>query len=197
MRAWARAAPLVALLAWACAVNPATGRRQLVLFGEDREIAMGREADRAFAAQLGEVDAPELTAYVRDLGLRLAAVSERPDLPWSVRVLDDPTVNAFALPGGFLFVTRGLLASLDSEAELAGVLGHEIGHVTARHSAERLSRQQLQSLGLGLGMVLSTDLRRVGDLVSTGLALVDLRFSRGDELEADHLGARYMARAGY
>jgi predicted Zn-dependent protease len=87
--------------------------------------------------------------------MRLAAVSERPDLPWSFRVVDDPIVNAFALPGGFIYVTRGILAHFDSEAELAGVLGHEIGHVTARHSASQMSRQQLQQIGLGVGMIFS------------------------------------------
>jgi len=185
------------LSAQACAVNPATGRRQLSLIGEDREIEMGREADRAYAAELGLYPDSALAAYVRDLGLRLAACSERPDLPWSFRLLDDPVVNAFALPGGFVFVTRGILASLNSEAELAAVIGHEIGHVTARHSVTRLSRMQLQQLGLGLGMVLSTGVRRVGDVLSSGLQLLDLKYSRGDETQADELGLRYMTRAGY
>lgn len=185
------------LVVAACAVNPATGERELSLVSESQEIAMGREADPQISAQLGLVDNPELQSYVSDLGLRLAAVSERPDLPWTFRVVDDPTVNAFALPGGFIYVTRGILAHFDSEAELAGVLGHEIGHVTARHSVSQISRQQLQQIGLGVGMVLSEDIRRVGGLLSAGMQLMNLSYSRGDETQSDELGLRYISREGY
>ena len=139
----------------ACAVNPATGRREFMLVSERQEIAMGREADPQVTASYGLVDDPELQDYVSRLGSGLAEVSERPQLPWSFKVVDDPTVNAFALPGGFIYVTRGILAHFDSEAELAGVLGHEIGHVTARHSASQMSQQQLQQIGVGVGMVVS------------------------------------------
>ncbi|HMB53337.1 MAG TPA: M48 family metalloprotease, partial [Thermoanaerobaculia bacterium] len=124
----------------ACSVNPATGKQQLSLIGEQQEIAIGREANQQIAASMGLYDDPELAGYVERVGKRLAAESERPDLPWSFQVVDDPTVNAFALPGGYLFMTRGILAHLDNEAEMAGVLGHEIGHVTARHSVEQISR---------------------------------------------------------
>jgi predicted Zn-dependent protease len=185
------------LVVAACAVNPATGRRELSLVSEAQEIEMGREADPQISAQLGLVDNPELQSYVSDLGLRLAAVSERPGLPWTFRVVDDPTVNAFALPGGFIYVTRGILAHFDTEAELAGVLGHEIGHVTARHSVSQISRQQLQQIGLGVGMVLSEDVRRLGGLLSAGMQLMNLRYSRGDETQADELGLRYMSGLGY
>jgi predicted Zn-dependent protease len=124
-------------------------------------------------------------------------VSERPDLPWTFRVVDDPIVNAFALPGGFIYVTRGILAHFDSEAELAGVLGHEIGHVTARHSVSQISRQQVQQIGLGVGMILSEDVRRVGGLLSAGMQLMNLSYSRGDETQSDELGLRYISRLGY
>jgi len=146
---------------------------------------------------LGLVDDPELQRYVSDIGKRLAATSERPDLPWSFEVVDDPVVNAFALPGGFIYVTRGILAYFESEAELAGVLGHEIGHVTARHSVSQMSRQQLQQIGLGVGMVLSEDVRNYADVLSAGLGLMNLRYSRGDETQSDELGVRYMSRAHY
>ena len=126
------------LLLAACAVNPATGRREISLVSESREIQMGRDADPEITASLGMVDDPELQAYVTRLGDMLAATSERPALPWSFKVVDDPLVNAFALPGGFIYVTRGILAHFDSEAELVGVLGHEIGHVTAQHSEKRI-----------------------------------------------------------
>ena len=135
----------------ACAVNPATGERQFMLLSEDQEIEMGRDADGQVTEAYGLYPSDELQTFVRGIGEDLAARSERPQLPWSFKVVDDPVVNAFALPGGFIFVTRGILASLNSKAELAGVLGHEIGHVTARHSASQLSRQQLQQIGLGVG----------------------------------------------
>jgi predicted Zn-dependent protease len=181
----------------ACAVNPATGRRELSLVSEGQEIQMGRESDPQIAASFGLVEDPELQAYVSGLGLRLAAVSERPSLPWTFRVVDDPIVNAFALPGGFIYVSRGILAHFDSEAELAGVLGHEIGHVTARHSATQMSRQQLQQLGLGVGMVFSETVRQYGQVAMAGLQLMNLSYSRGDESQSDALGLRYIGRLQY
>jgi predicted Zn-dependent protease len=181
----------------ACAVNPATGERQFSLISEGQEIQMGREADADVTASLGLVQDEALQRYVDGIGQRLAANSERPDLPWSFKVVDDPVVNAFALPGGFIYVTRGILANFESEAELAGVLGHEIGHVTARHSVSQMSRQQLQQVGLGVGMILSEDVRRFGDVLAAGLGLLNLRYSRGDETQSDELGVRYMTRAGY
>jgi len=187
---------LVMILA-GCAVNPATGRREFSLISESREIEMGREADADISASLGLVDDPALQSYVSDIGQRLAAVSERPHLPWSFKVVDDPLVNAFALPGGFIFVTRGILANFESEAELAGVLGHEIGHVTAKHSVSQMSRRQLQQIGLGIGMAFSNRVRRFGDLLGVGLQLINLRYSRGNESESDRLGLRYMAQTAY
>lgn len=181
----------------ACAVNPATGRREISLISEAQEIQMGRDADPEVTASIGLVDDPELQSYVSDLGQRLAAVSERPALPWSFKVVDDPVVNAFAIPGGFIYVTRGILAHFDSEAELAGVLGHEIGHVTAKHSVSQMSRQQLQTIGLGVGMIFSETVREYGGLASAGLQLMNLSYSRGDESESDVLGLRYIARLGY
>src|SRR6266545_8256813 len=121
---------LAACTATACARNPATGARQLSLISESREIQMGREYDQEVRSSLGLYPDSALQRYVQELGARLAARSERPHLPWTFRVVDDPVVNAFALPGGFIFVTRGILAHLRSEAQLAAVIGHEIGHVT-------------------------------------------------------------------
>lgn len=197
-----RAAPALLLPALvsmvvACSVNPATGERQLSLIGEEREIAMGRQADEEIVSTMGVVQNEALDAYVSGIGSELAAASERPDLPWTFRVIDDPTVNAFALPGGFIYVTRGMLAHLDSEAQLAGILGHEIGHVTARHSVNRLSRAQLANLGLGLGMIAVPELREFGRLAGAGLQLLFLEFSRDDEHESDRLGVRYMTELGY
>ena len=126
-----------------CAVNPVTGQRQLSLVSESQEIQIGQQASQEAAQSIGLVEDPALQDYVQRIGAGLAARSERPNLPWSFRVVDDATPNAFALPGGYIFVTRGLLGVVNSEAELASVLGHEIGHVTARHSATQISRAQL------------------------------------------------------
>ncbi|HSW30708.1 MAG TPA: M48 family metalloprotease [Longimicrobiales bacterium] len=182
---------------FSCAVNPATGNRELALIGEGQEIQMGREYDGEVTASMGLVADTALQGYLNGLGSRLAAVTERPDLPWSFKVVDDPVVNAFAVPGGFIYITRGILASFESEAELAGVVGHEIGHVTARHSVSQMSRQQLQQLGLGVGMILSEDVRNYADLLGMGLGVLNLKYSRGDENQADELGVRYMGRLGY
>ena len=180
-----------------CAVNPATGQRQLDLIGESREIEIGRSADPDIVASMGEVEDPELNAYVSRIGNELAAASERPGLPWSFTVLDDPLVNAFALPGGYVYVTRGILAHFESEAELAGVLGHEIGHVTARHGVSRMSRTVLQQLGLGVGKAVSKDIREYAQLFEVGLGLINLSYSRDEETQSDELGVRYMTRSGY
>jgi predicted Zn-dependent protease len=134
---------------------------------------------------------------VSDLGLRLARASERPNLPWTFRVVDDPIINAFALPGGYIYVSRGILAHFNSEAELASVLGHEIGHVTARHSVQQLSKQQLAQIGVGVAQIAAP---RLGDFLGVAVAwleLLFLKFSRDDENQADQLGLRYMRRGGY
>jgi predicted Zn-dependent protease len=196
MRSRTKLVGALALLA-ACAVNPATGEREFSLVSEGQEIEMGRQADPEISAQFGLVDDAGLQSYVSGIGMRIARDSERPNLPWSFKVVDDPIVNAFALPGGFIYVSRGILAHFDSEAELAGVLGHEVGHVTARHSASQMSRQQLQQIGLGVGMIFSETVREYGQLAMVGLQLMNLRYSRGDESESDELGLRYIGRQGY
>ncbi len=188
---------LAGLAVAGCATNPATGERQLALISESEEIQMGREAAQQVEATMSLYDDADLQAYVDRVGRTLAAVSERPDLPWSFKVVDDAVVNAFALPGGFIYVTRGIMTEFTSEAELAAVLGHEIGHVTARHSVQQLSRAQLGGLVLGVGSVLSEDVRRFGGLAQTGLGLLFLSYGREDEHQADMLGVRYALRDGY
>jgi len=135
--------------------------------------------------------------YVSGLGLTLARASERPELPWTFRVIDDPVVNAFAVPGGFIYVTRGLMAHLNSEAELVAVLGHEIGHVTARHSAAQMSKAQVAGLGLMVGAVVSPEFAQNAQAASQGLQLLFLKFGRDDERQADELGLRYLRRTGF
>lgn len=158
---------------------------------------MGQEADPQVRASFGVYDNPELQVYVRDLGMSIARNSERPHLPWKYTVIDDPIVNAFALPGGFIYISRGILAYFESEAELMAVLGHETGHVTARHSAAQMSRQQLGQIGLGVGMILAPGLQDFAGLANSSLQLLYLKNSRGAERQADELGFRYMRQRGY
>lgn len=186
-----------ALLSAGCTLNPATGQRQLTLISEQQEIAMGHTYDKQITAELGLYPDQELQDYVNDLGSRLAAKSERPNLPWTFRVVDDPMVNAFAVPGGHIYVTRGMLVHSGSEAQLASVIGHEIGHVTARHSVEQMSRAQLAQLGFGVAMMASEEFRDYAGIAQIGMQLMFLKFSRNDERQADDLGLRYMGRGGF
>jgi len=181
----------------ACAINPVTGERQLALISEAQEIQMGQQVAAGAEAQLGLVDDPGLQAYVNGLGQQIAAASERPDLPWRFGVIDDPAPNAFAAPGGYIYVTRGLLTLMRSEAELFSVLGHEVGHVTARHSVTMMSRAQLAQIGLGLGSVISPTVAQFSDLAASGLQLLFLSYGRDAERQADDLGFRYAVEHGY
>ena len=190
-------APLVLCLLAACAVNPATGERQLALVSEAQEVEIGRNAAKQVQQTMAMVGDAALAAYVERAGQRLARDSERPELPWSFQVVDDPAPNAFALPGGFIYVTRGMLTLMDSEAELVSVLGHEVGHVTARHSVAQMSRAQLAQLGLGLGGALFPELQAFGDVAGLGLNLLLLKYGRDAEREADELGFRYARQEGY
>lgn len=199
-RLWVRtlAALLPSLLLFtSCSVNPATGRQQVNFFSEAQEIEMGRKADAQIVAQVGLYDDPELQSYVGDLGKRLAARSERPDLPWSFKVLDDPAINAFALPGGYVYVTRGILSHMESEAELAMVMGHEAGHVTARHGVNQMSKQLLLMAGLGAAALFSSRVEEWSGVAAAGLSVLFLKYSRDDERQADDLGLRYSQREGY
>lgn len=181
----------------ACATNPVTGDTQLALISESQEIQMGAEAAQQVEQSIGLVDNPSVQQYVQQLGASLAADSERPHLPWQFKVVDDPTPNAFALPGGYIFITRGMLGLMRSEAELAGVIGHEIGHVTARHSVTMLSRSQIAQLGLGLGSIFVPQIAQVADLAGGGLQLLFLKYGRDAERQADDLGFRYALEEGY
>lgn len=185
---------IAALIVNGCATNAATGKRQFNIISESREISIGQDADRSVTAEMGLYPDNNLQVYVRELGLKMAAQGERPNLPWSFKVVDDPAVNAFALPGGFIYVTRGILSYLNSEAELAGVMGHEIGHVTGKHSVTQMSTQQIAQFGLGVTTILEPKLQRVSEAASQGLGLLFLKFGRDDETEADALGLRYMSR---
>jgi predicted Zn-dependent protease len=208
----ARRVATAVALAWllaACGsqvVNPVTGRTERSVMDEKTELAEGRKAHAEVLKEYGALADPRLQAYVNDIGQRLARNSHRAQIGWTFTVLDSPEVNAFALPGGYVYITRGIMAYLDSEAELAGVLGHEIGHVTARHGAQRATRQQNAGLGVlaaaVLGAVLEAKgvggaaegLAQVGQSVAAGTIA---SYSREQESEADRLGAEYLSRTQY
>ncbi len=169
-----------------------------MLVSEGQEIAMGQSADPQIVGAFGLYPDSGMQRYIRGLGEQLARQSERPQLPWTFRVLDDPTVNAFALPGGYNYVTRGIMVYLNSEAELVSVMGHELGHVTARHGAQQMSQMQLAQVGLvASAVLLPENLQGLAGAASAGLQLLFLKFSRDDESEADMLGLRYMSQARY
>jgi len=187
---------LGAIASDSCSVNPATGHSEFNLVSESQEIAMGKEAADAVPREMGIYSDTAVQAYVSRIGMKLAAGSERPQLPWRFQVVDDPAVNAFALPGGFIFVTRGIMTDLESEAELASVMGHEVGHVT-RHSARQITREQLAQMGLAVGSVVSTTFANLAGAAQAGLQMLFLKYSRGDESQADELGYRYALKQNY
>ena len=181
----------------ACATNPVTGKRQMTLLSEAEELAIGQQQDVEIRREMGVYDDPALQRYVEDIGQQLARASHRPNLPWSFTIVDSPAINAFALPGGYVYLTRGILAYLDDEAELAGVLGHEIGHVTARHAAQAYTRQAQAGIGLAILSIFVPATAPFADLSSAGLSVLFLRHGREAELEADRLGVEYGSSAGY
>ncbi|NNM81814.1 MAG: M48 family metalloprotease [Burkholderiales bacterium] len=189
---------LLALLQ-GCAVNPVTGREDFVLMSESDEIAMGRQSDLEVRKQYGVYESKHLQEYVNRVGQRLAANSHRPNLTYHFTVLDSPEVNAFALPGGYVYITRGILPYLGSEADLAAVLGHEIGHVTARHSVKQYTAATATQIGAELASIFVPEMN-----TQAGYSLINVSgnallsgYGREHELEADKLGSEYLARTGY
>ena len=190
--------PIILLSLAGCAVNPATGERSFTGFmSEAQELKVGRENHPKILAEFGGTyDNAALQRYVESIGQLLASTTERPDIEFTFTVIDSPIVNAFALPGGYVYVTRGLLALADNEAEAASVIGHEIGHVVARHSAERYSRSVLAQIG-AIGLGIATGSGELANLAGSGAAAYLQSYSRDQEFEADTLGIRYMARANF
>ena len=164
---------------------------------EAQEISIGQEQDLEVKKEMGIYNDPALQEYVSNLGLKLAKLSERPMLPWHFTVVDQPAINAFALPGGYIYITRGILPFLDNEAELAGVLGHEIGHVTARHAVQQYTRAAGGQIGLVALGIFVPGARPFGDATSQALGVLFLKYGRDDELQADQLGAKYEATGGW
>ena len=187
------------LVALACAVNPVTGQKQLALISEAQELQIGEAGAKQVAAQYVRLPNEALQSYVNGVGQKVAAVSHRPNLQYHYTVLDTPVVNAFALPGGHIYITRGILEMMNSEEELAGVLGHETGHVTARHSVQQMSQAQLYG-ALGTLAAVAAGPRaggQVEQLAQVGIQAALMGHSRKDEFQADELGVVYADRASY
>ena len=181
----------------ACSVNPVTGKKQVVFMSTEQEIAMGKDADPQIIAEYGLYENKELQNFITEKGKQMAAISHRPEINYEFKIVDSEVLNAFAVPGGYVYFTRGIMANFNNEAEFAGVLGHEIGHITARHTVAQQRNSILGQIGLIGAMVVSPDLARYGEQVSQGLGLLLLKFGRDAERESDKLGVEYSSKIGY
>lgn len=182
-----------------CKMNEATGRSQFQFFSREEEIALGAQSKPQLVQEFGgTVPDQQLQAYVTEIGKKLAAVTEgdNPGLPWEFTFLNSDAINAFALPGGKVFVSRGLVKEMTTEAELAHVLGHEVGHVTARHTNERMGQALGAQVLAGIAGVAARN-QALADIAGNAAQVVVLGFSREQENEADALGMRYMTRVNY
>jgi len=187
------------LLLSSCATNPATGRTELMFVSEEKEFRIGQQVDKQVREEMGiYLELPELRTKVKEIVENIGKHSDRSDLIYRVEIVDTPDFNAFAVPGGFLYVHRGLLERMNSVDELASVIGHEVAHVSARHSAAQISKMQILNIGILLGQIATQGaLQDYGSLIDLGSVLAFSKFSRDDEREADCLGIRYMTQAGY
>lgn len=188
----------VLLFLQSCAVtNPVTGKKNFLVMSEQEEIALGQSSDPQVVAEFGSYDDPKLQAFLNEKGQEMVKVSHRPTLPFHFRVVDSDVVNAFALPGGYVYFTRGILAHFNNEAEFAGVLGHEIGHVTARHGALSQRGQLLGTLGLIGVLIAVPGAAQFAEPLSQGMQLLLLKNSRDHESQSDELGVEYSTKIGY
>ena len=187
----------VFLVVAGCAVNPVSGKKEIVLMSEAQEIALGQQSDPQVIAEFGLYDNKTFQDFINTRGQEIVALSHRPNLKFQFRVLDSPVVNAFAIPGGYVYFTRGIMAYFNNEAQFEGVLGHEIGHVAARHSVEQYTTQTLGQIALLGGAVVSKELRAFQSEAAQAMSLLFLKYSRNHETEADRLGVEYSTKAGY
>ena len=188
---------LILLLVDSCAKNPVTGKRDLMLMSESQEVAMGKQSDPDIIKFFGLYDDKNLQKFIDDKGQQMAAISHRKNLKYEFKIVDSPVVNAFAVPGGYVYFTRGIMAHFNNEAEFAGVLGHEIGHITARHSAKQYSNAMAAQIGLTAGAILSPEFAQYADLAQTGVGLLFLKFGRDAESQSDKLGVEYSTKINY
>ena len=179
-----------------CSTNPVTGERDLTLLSEDEETELGRTSHIQVMKSYRPYQDLKLLQYVTELGEKLAAVSHRKELIYHFTILDSPQVNAFAIPGGYVYITRGMLAYLGSEAELSGVLGHELGHITARHGVKQYSKNQVTSILTTVFSIVVGN-RQISNLSRLATQAILRGFGREAELEADKIGAEYIAKVGY
>lgn len=180
-----------------CSRNPVTGKKELSFMSESQEIAMGKQSDPSIVEQFGLYQNPTLQAFITEKGKQMAAISHRPNLPYEFKILDSPVVNAFAVPGGYVYFTRGIMGHFNNEAEFAGVLGHEIGHVTAKHAARQQRDQLIGQITLMGGIIFSEKFRQFADVAQQGVGLLLLKNSRDHESESDKLGVEYSTKIGY
>jgi predicted Zn-dependent protease len=180
-----------------CARNPVTGKSQVVLMSEAQEISMGKAADPQIVAQFGLYQDKSLQDYISQKGKQMAAISHRPNINYEFKILDSEVLNAFATPGGYVYFTRGIMAHFNNEAQFAGVLGHETGHITARHSVSQQRNAILGQVGIIAGAVISPAFGRFAESASQGLGLLFLKFGRDAERQADELGVEYSSKIGY
>jgi predicted Zn-dependent protease len=180
-----------------CATNPVTRQPEFVLMSEDQEISIGREMDPKIIQEYGMYNSGHLQQYVETIGKRLANVSDRRGLFFHFKIADTPMVNAFALPGGYVYVTRGLLSYVNSDAELAGVLGHEIGHVTARHAVRQYTKAASYNIATNIASIFVPQINNFGQIADIAFIAITSGYSREYEREADRLGVKYAFAAGY
>jgi len=180
-----------------CAMNPVTGRKQFVMMSEGQEIGMGKESDPQIVAFFGSYDDPRLQKFINEKGQEMVKISHRSKLVYEFKIVDSPVINAFAVPGGYVYFTRGIMAHFNNEAEFAGVLGHEIGHITARHSVIQQRNAMLGQLGIIAGVMLVPELSQFVEPLSAGMQLAMMSFGRDAERQSDKLGVEYSSRIGY
>ena len=180
-----------------CAKNPVTGKRDLMLLSENQEVAMGQESDPEIVAYFGLYEDKQLQQFIKEKGQKMAAISHRKNLKYEFKIVDSPVVNAFAVPGGYVYFTRGIMAHFNNEAEFAGVLGHEIGHITARHSAKQYSNAMLAQIGLVAGVMIAPEFAQFADAAQQGVQLLFLKFGRDAESQSDELGVEYSTKINY
>lgn len=185
------------LLFETCVKNPVTGKKDFMLVSKKQEIAMGKQADPEITSFFGVYDDNKMQRFIRREGKKMAKISHRSELDYEFKIVDSPVINAFAVPGGYIYFTRGIMAQFNNEAEFAGVLGHEIGHVSARHSAKQYSNAMAAELGLAVGSVLSPEFAQFADLARTGVGFLFLKFGRDAENQSDKLGVEYSTKIGY